>query len=404
MKRPTPLILCLANVADQETYIGAVNAFALDEQGWLTIPYGDSVHSGTDALKPARPGQPAPKPVIQRLTREDAIALVNNFKSGWMRVKRAIVGLPVFKGHPDAPRFTKIWPDKTPRGTIADMEAGQHGLRVKPVLTEQGRGDVDAGDNEASPLWLLRPRGEENGSIIAHPFKLLSLGLVPEGNIQGLSLINAAEPHNENQTMNPFLIQLLAFLGITLAANASEDEAKKAVEQAQSKINSTNSDLATANAKVTTLEGQVATITTAKGTAETALAAANAKITETETKFATERKARALALVNSAITEGRVVAAARDTEVLALVNSADFTVAATALATRPKVVRTESRLNGLSQAAVDSQDRQQQVIALVNAAMEKPTIKALPVDQRYDAAFNQVRKDPANTALFPAKA
>lgn len=392
-----PKILFLANSAEPEhLYIGAANSFTLDADGWLTIPYGDWPHSGKDALKPVQPGEPPPQPVIQRFTRDDAIAIVNDFRSTWSRFKRAIVGLPIFKGHPDAPRFANIWKDKVPRGSIADMRVGDTGLQVKPILTEQGAKDVDAGDSDVSPYWPLRKMGEENGAIVARPFKLFSLGLVPEGNMQGLSLINAAVPHNESETMNPLLIQLLAALGIQLAANASEDDAKQAINQALSKITSTQTDLATANAKVTNLEGQVSTLSSEK-------AALTTRATSAESNFRTERQAHALALVNAAIAGGRVAAASREAEVLALANATDFNAAATALNARAKIIKTAGVVGQLSQAAVASQEKQQQVIGLVNAAMELPEIKALPAEKRYDAAFNKVRNDPAKAALFEQK-
>lgn len=405
-------ILCLANEAEVGLqFIGAANAYAIDADGWLTIPYGDTPHSGNDGMAAANAGEKAPKPVIQRFNREDAIALVNDFKSTWSRFKRAVVGLPIFKGHPDAPRYAKKFPDKIPRGQIADMEAGENGLRIKPVLSEQGAEDVTGGWSETSPYWALRVTSETPEYRYASPFKLFSLGLVPKGNIQGLSLTNAAEPQNENENMNPLLIKLLAALGITLAANASESEAKTALEQALPKINAANAaetELPTVKSKVTALEGQVSTLTTAKTKAEGEVVtltneknSLTTRATTAEETFRTERKARALVVVNNAVTSGRVAGSARDAEVLSLANAADFDAAATALNARARVLKTSGNLDALSTAAVNTADRTQQILSLVNSAMEAPGLKGLPEGERYDAAFALVRKDPKNAAFWP---
>jgi hypothetical protein len=404
--------LALANAADAASpqFFGAANEISVDADGWAVIPFGDSGHSGKDSMKLAN-GAEKVAPVLQRFDRTAAEELVADFKSAWSRLKRAVVGLPIFKGHPDAPRWAARFPDKSPRGTIADMEVRSAGLAVKPVLTEQGATEVGAGWSAFSPFWNCRLRGEENGVRIFSPCKLFSIGLLPPGreNIPGLSLANAAEPP---EAMNPHLIRLLAAMGIQLAADANDDTAKSGVDQALTRFSAANAaetQLVTIQAEKTALEGQL----TAASAAKTALegektSLANAK-TGLETQLATanttlktERTARARLIVGAAVQAGRIQAAQHDAQVTALANATDFDTEAQRIQALQPRLKTGSALANLGREGNDARDRQTQVIALVNARMEEPDMKSMPQHQRYDAAFAAVQKDPKHAALFAA--
>lgn len=416
-------VLYLVNSPDQPAQaniLGLANTLELDEEGWAIIPYGDSRHSGRDARAEAQLTNAADRElvekarngVIQRFTRGRAEQMVRDFKSLAGRFKRAIVGTNIYKGHPDAQAYAHIFRDKIPRGAIADMEAGEHGLRLKPVLTDQGAADVEGGWNQHSPNWLTEYVGDDpvTGLPVVEPFLFKSLGLVPKGNIPGLSLVNAggelvpaADP--TNPPMNKYLLELLKLMGIKIAADADDTAQASAVESAKGLF-------AAANAAVT----ELTTVKEAKAGLETQLNAlkgeklqlansAAALTTEREglkTQLAAERKERSLLLVNAAIVEGRLPAAERDARVLVLCNAADFTVAATDLAQLNKQLKTTSGLGELSQQGRNVQDRQAKVLSLVNAALASPEIQALPLEQRYDTAFTKVQKDPANAGLFAA--
>jgi hypothetical protein len=378
-----------------EQVIGCVNSLTLDAEGWALIPYSDSRHSGRDAIKGAANGKTEkPRPMIQRFDREAAIALVNEFKSAWGAFKRAVVGLPIFKGHPDAPRFKSIYPDKTPRGTIADMEVTDEGLRIRPVLTQQGADDVRGGCDEFSPFWLLKKVGEENGVTIARPFSLKSIGIVESGNIPGLSLVNALEDDpNFSEPMKNHIIKLLAAKGITLAADASDSDIAAAVDAACPTIaaaNSAEAELPTVKAANADLTAKLAAAEASKTAAETEkIALVNAKTTA-EDAFKAERKERATLLVNAAITDGRLPATEQAATVTALCNAADFPAEVAKLAARPKVLRTESRARDLGAARqADSSD----VLALVNARMKDQ-------GENYETAFAAIQSDPQHKALF----
>lgn len=405
--------LALVNDADPQPsaeILGLCNELEFDDDGWALIPYGESKHSG----KPAKLdlanaadvalAERARKGVIQRFAREDAERIATEAKSLWGRIKRAVVGLPIFKGHPDAPNFAKRFPDKAERGGVADMQVTDRGLRFRPVLNRAGEQDVESGWSDFSPYWITRQVGERDGVPIVAPYRLKSIGLTPRGNIAGLSLVNASreilsdEP-SESPTMKEHLIRLLAAMGITLAPDAKDDAAKSAVDQALPKFAAANTaadELPTVKAKVgqletkvTALEGEKLALANEKteltGTVATALA--NAK---------TARQAFAKHVVATAIVAGRVQAAKQADEELALVNSADIGVAAEEIGKREARFKTQSALPDLKQKSAEQKSKQETKLELVNAAMEEADIRALPPEERYDAAWTRAeKKNPA---------
>ncbi len=71
------LVIALANEAPIGKYAmaGFTNAAEIGADGWTIIPYGEWPHSQG----------------IQQFAREQADAIVDNFKSGWARFKRAVI-------------------------------------------------------------------------------------------------------------------------------------------------------------------------------------------------------------------------------------------------------------------------------------------------------------------------
>ena len=409
--------LLLANSAPDQPVsemLGLANALSIQDDGWALIPYGETIHDGRDGrpdgdLKANPLVEAARKGVVQRFNREDADLLVANFRSLGGRVKRAVFGLNVYRGHPDAPRFAKLFPDKSSRGTIADMEARDQGMALRFVLNEEGTADVESGWDEFSPYWeTMRVGTTPDGRPIVAPRRLRSVGLIPKGNMPGLTLANLSTTEN---AMNKLLQQLLASLGYTVAADASETTLAPIVATACS-------TLATANAATTALTGEKATLSTKVTQLETeraTLNTANASLTaengtlktraeNAQTAFAAERKERSTLLVDAAVSEGRVAGAERDGWITALCNAGDFTAKAAELAALKKGLKTTTTTDGLKKNGREIQERQDQVLTLVNAALDTAEIKALPEGDRYDAAWAKTKA--AHPALFeqPAKA
>jgi Mu-like prophage I protein len=276
------------------------------------------------------------------------------------------------------------------------MEVTEKGLRFKPVLTEQGAGDVHDGWDEFSPYWLLNKAGEEGGATIARPFLLKSIGLVPRGNIPGLSLVNAASDDGEllssQSHMNKHVIKLLAAMGISVAADANDETIAQAVDSACPTIAAANAavpQLATLKTAKETLDGKVIALETDKAKLEGEKLALANSVKTAEDLFKAERKERSMLLVNAAVTEGRVPAAERDSTVLALVNSADFTAEADKLAKRQKGLVTTSRATRLGEDRASDGS----VLALVNVRMKESS-------EDYETAYAAVQQDPKNAALF----
>jgi hypothetical protein len=389
--------------AASEHYLGLANDVTIGADGWVVIPYGDSRHSGKEgriggeAERTPEQIEAEQSGVVQRFSREDAVALVNDFKSTWGRLKRAVVGLPVFKGHPDAPRFAARFPDKVPRGTIADMEARADGLALRPVLTEQGAADVEAGHKFVSPYWLGRHVGDEAGRKIIAPFKLFSLGLVPRGNIPDLSLVNAADAPCDSVTMKETLRKFLASIGLsgvtTPPENADETALANSLDTAATAINTLKTekqkageDLAAAQARVTALEGEKLALANSVETEKT-------RATAAETSLKVVRTTAAKRVVGAAVKAGKISAADSTAQETALTNAADFEAEAARIDALKPALRTATQLGDLGRQGKEQQGRSQQALALVNSYMEGNGCD-------YDTAFNAVQADPKHAALF----
>ncbi len=329
---------------------GLANIAGAGGDGWALIArYGDHPHPGP-------PG--AATPMLQRFTRAEAELLVANFNAGANRIRRAVVGVPIYDGHPDADGFEQIFPDRRPHGTFAELAARDDGLYGRPILTSTGGRLVEDGKDRLSPLWQCEATGETIlGRVVVKPARLRSVGLVTKGNIPGPSLLNAGGVQSAggtptppiSSTMKTKLIELLGLLGVTAGADADDAALGNAVDQGLTAATKHKTDLAAAATERTTL-------TTELANARTALAA--------------ERRERALLVVNAAWTAGRLPATERDASLTALCNAADFATEAARLAARPKALKTESTADTLGRKLGTDAPKAQQVLDLVNARMD----------------------------------
>ncbi len=182
------------------------NAVTIDEQGWAFIPYGDWPHEQG----------------LQKFHRPQAEAIANSFNSMSGRFKRAVCGLPIFKGHPDLPGPPgDAYPDKDDKGQIAAMEVRPDGLALKLVLGNAGVELVRKGWKYISPYWEVARLGLSNGGFqVFEPTSLRSVGLVVKPNIPTPSLANSsAHAANPTNKMNPETLKLLG-----LAADAKPEQ------------------------------------------------------------------------------------------------------------------------------------------------------------------------------------
>lgn len=379
--------MALANEAQPTgpAFVGLGNEFGgVAGEGWARVPYGEWPHDLG----------------LQRFGRPEAEEIVRYFKSTWNTLKRAITGLPIYRGHPDwadelekqrtalaneADRraldlriadMRRRWPDRREYGSIADIEARADALYIKPVLTPAGAALVNEGGLKFfSPHWIGKELGTAGGKPVYGPAFLLSIGLTARPNIGGTSLVNS-------QTMNKdLLIQLLAALGRTVAADATDEQL--------------NTELTAAIPVATALKGRPEQ--TALANEQSRVTEIQGRLTVAETALANERtahtattKARNEALVSAAVREGRVVEANRAVWIGRL--ERDFAGESVALGNEKAAIKTESVTHGLgdrkAQASASSK-----FTALVNERVSK-------TNESWDAAWQATKRTAEGKALY----
>jgi hypothetical protein len=361
----TALANSAASAPELEDLVDQANSLDLSAapDGWaLLARYGDWPHEKG----------------LQRFGREQADEIVSRFHSAWGRIKRAIVGLPVFKGHPDIADFANIHRDRTEYGQIADLEARDDGLWGRLVLGSAGADLVVAGHKHVSPHWKARRSGEASGRQVYAPALLVSVGLTPTPNIPGPSLTNSAHTETKAPTMPSWLLSLLG-----LANEATEDQTREAVTALTQRP--ATEALANEQTARTTAEQRVAAL-------EAELSTLKAEIVAGTTALANERTARRAEAVSSAIAAGRIVEADRALWTARL--ERDFAAESVALANAQSPLKTASaaRTAGLG-VRKEGADRIGQIQAKVTERMASSK-------EDYDTAFANVRRDCP--ALFEA--
>jgi hypothetical protein len=359
----------------QVEFISLGNEVSADEQGWQLIPFGEWLHP--DGL--------------QRFDESSAKKIVGYFKNTWAQFKRAMVGLPVYNGHPDVREFANKYPDKTEYGQVADMEVRPTGLAIKQVLSSAGASLVKAGKKFISPHWLANEVGKtSNGLPIWSPDFLVSVGLTDKPNIPNHSLINS----QSTKPMNPELLKLLG-----LAADATDEQVTAAVTALKNRPEAS----ALANEK-TAREAAEGSQTAVKNE----LDATKTKLTDAQVALANERKAHVETHLGNAVRIGKITIADQETWRPRLLGN--FPVEVVALANEKVKVKTETVTGYLAEAdqalkarlanGGDEPDGDEcgagnlskKILEAVAAEKQTPAIAALPKGKQHDAAFANVAK------------
>lgn len=352
-------LTALANETDSSVAIvmtPMANAMEVDSDGWaLLAPYGDHPHARG----------------IQRFTKEAGEALVSHFKSWGSRLKRAFVGVPIYRGHPDNRDFANVHTDKQEYGQVSGLEAREDGLYWKPTLNDAGAELVQQGFEFGSINWDCMPLANR----VFQPMRALSVGLTDRPNIPGQSLANASSedsPHNQNEKdtiMPPWLLELLG-----LPETASEDEVKAALAKMKEAAASQPSDapaemaneLAANKAQIDTLKKKLDTV---------------------ETTLANERRDNAIA---AALQEGRITAAEKETWQKRL--DRDFEAESKALANVAPAIDPTRRTAAIRPGAQTS-NRQAEIDTVVRKRMKD-------TGEKWPTAFANCKADPEHSALF----
>lgn len=377
LSRPNPVFTALANEAPftGPALIGLTNEITGSAgDGWARIPYGEWPHELG----------------LQRFGRAEAEEMVGYFRNTWNRLKRAVSGLPAYKGHPDLAEvlrgqraslaneaqrraldqriaeLERRYPDKREYGVVADLEAREDGLYLKPVLSPAGTALVNEGRKYFSPHWLGKTIGTEGGRTIYAPALLLSIGLTDIPNIRGTSLVNS-KPETHTTMNKTLLLQLLAALGRTPLANEATDEQINAELTAALPVATALAQRPEATALINEQ--------TARSTAETQLNEVKGQLTEAQTALANEKQAHAAtvktrneALVAGAIKAGRIQEAAKPVWLGRLAR--DFATESVALANEQSGPKTAPRTDQLGDRKVPT-EASAKFTALVNEALPR---------------------------------
>jgi hypothetical protein len=280
----------------------------------MVAPYGDAdnlaVLEKPEEFAKAFPEIPVVDgkvPVVQRITLENAQALVSRWNGVSSRVKRWVKGAPIFYGHPDGPDKDR-YPDRTEKGVMAALEARADGLYGKPVFNEAGAALLNSGEKLFfSARFDAEPSGVEDGKLVYEPTAYVSAGLTPRPNLS-TTLLNSTPAEagagqcGLQQIASPVvevipkmnkqqLIAALAAHGVSLANDAADADITAAIASLADKAKGAAS---LAN-EVTSLKGQVESIKAEKDSLAASLV--------------NEQAAHRKALVSAAVADGRITAA-----------------------------------------------------------------------------------------------
>jgi len=301
------------------------NDAALDDEGWALIaPFGE--HPKTRFVK--KNGTVQRENFIQVLDHQSADQLLARENSLFRRIRRAVVGIPVYKGHPDlgdfAPESASGSEKKEIIGTIDKIRKSARGLEAHFILTPAGADAVEReGRKFPSALWYVQPVGRRGGAVLARPFKLLSAGLTAHPNISGVESLANARPAGATQeptTLEEPDMKLIAGWllanGVTLA-NADSPAESQLLEALQKLHASAAGEAAALGNENTELKSQISNLKSTAAVLENENGALKAQA-------AAERKGRAAAVVDLAIARGKLAVAERPVRLEALENAADF--------------------------------------------------------------------------------
>lgn len=291
----------------------------------MLAPFGEF---GGVALTPE-----GPRPAVQVVDKETALALVNSVKSFPGKARRFFRSVPIFNGHPDVPGMSDRWPDAQPKGHIGDLQVREDGIYVLPVFNEAGAEILNSGTRVGFSAYVdATVVDERDGKLVARWTHLKSAGLTDTPNLP-VELLNERQSvggSNEN-TMNPLVISAaLAAIGVRLAnATPTETDVVAAITAADTERRKA---VDVANAK----DAEIASLKTERD-------ALKAKLDEQATQIANSAAASRKALLDARVADGAIAEADRALWEGRL--KADFANESVALsALKGRVLKTQSQV------------------------------------------------------------
>jgi hypothetical protein len=323
---------------------------------------------------------------IQVLDNDSADALLSKENSLFGKLRRAVIGIPIYDGHPDLRDHSPesianaASPRKNQIGVIDQVRKGAGGIEAHFVLSPEGATAVANGSKFPSALWLVLPNGQRGDATLARPFKLLSVGLTAHPNITGVeSLANARGAGEVAPQTEPTMKLITGWLtahGVALANAESATETQ--VLEALQKFHTANTGaVVTLGNEKTTLAGTITALENEKATLTgkiTTLETAATMLANEQTLRKGERLGRATMAVDLAIQKGKLKPADRAAKITALENSADFDKDAAALMDAANIVKIPGNTqSGKVLANTDGDDvRSEYATALANYEKENP--------------------------------
>jgi len=315
------------------------NEAALDDDGWALIaPFGE--HPKTRFVR--KNGAMQREDFIQVLDHQSADQLLSRENSLFRRIRRAVVGIPVYKGHPDlgdfSPETAGGGAKKEIIGAIDKVRKTERGLEAHFVLTPAGADAVERqGCKYPSALWYVQPVGRRGAAVLARPFKLLSAGLTAHPNISGVEpLANARRAGPTQETIPTKEPDMKLIAGWLLAngailANADSPAESEVLAALQRLHASAYGEAAALGNENTTLTGENTDLKSQISNLKSGATALENETKDLKVQISHLKSQRAAAMVDLAIARGKLAVSERPTRLQALEKSADFDREAAAL-------------------------------------------------------------------------
>jgi len=291
-------------------------------------------------------------------------------------------GLPVYIGHPDVKAFQDKYRDHAAYGWITAMIANESEGRLEMTVEWTAPGEqliANGAFAYFSPLWLSVKKA---GNV--YPFKIKSVGLTQEPNIQFLAIACEEEQTTEGDPMNPLLEKLKLLLPESEREQITTDELLiAALEKMLADKKEPVADPAVV-AAANELPGVKATLT------ETA----QQLIVANETLQGL-RKTHSALLLDNALLAGKITPATRTKWEDRFQGSEDFIALANELGAVEPQMKVQSQLKGAKPG--DGADATHaDVVAVANELCESKGCN-------FEAAYAIAKKNPKFAHLFQVK-
>jgi phage I-like protein len=365
-------LFALAN--ERSALVALSNEFVSAADGWVRLaPYG--LHPLQRAVR--QDGRTVVQQFMQDLSRDAAETMARTHNSVFGKIRNLRRGAPIYRGHADrwdvakqegvslaARQPAALANEKL--GMFAELDARDDGLYGLPVFADEARAAIEnEGLKYFSPFWWTDLVEVKDGVTIVRPSEFISAALTAQPNISGGHAL-ANENDQLNEPMKKKLLELLRKYGFALA---NEEDAT--IEGALTQLDATLGQRSALENERNTLTTSITTLTTERDTARTDLAAERNALTTERAALANERTGHAGALIDLAITEGRIAASDRATRLAAFAQN--FESARTALANEKPKFRITSVVDGTRKehATTTAPHPSQKLVALANEALDK---------------------------------